>query len=200
VNRGQSLSMPAWGPGGDKIAYGDGTGLWITALNRVRPIQLTLPSTLAPIAMAWSPSNTITFDGMHLDCENGAACMSSEQSEIYTVRPDGTHLRRLTRVGHAENPKWSPDGSQILFIRRVITAKSQRSELWVMNADGTGARRLGPDTDVLAAAWSPTGRQIAIVRPGSVGNILQVWLANADGSGEQPIGAAVGGTDATIDW
>jgi Tol biopolymer transport system component len=200
ITRGQSLSMPAWSPGGDQIVYGDGTGLWVTKLARVRPVQLSVPSTLSPIGMAWSPSSTITFEGVHLDCENGAACMSSELSEIYTIRPDGSHLKRLTRVVHAENPRWSPDGTQILFIRLVVTAKGQRSELWVMNADGTGAKRLGSDNDVMAAAWSPTGRQIALVRPGPVGSILQVWVANADGSNEQPLGPAVGGTDATIDW
>jgi Tol biopolymer transport system component len=200
LNTGQSLSMPAWSRDGKRIAFGDGTQLWIAKVSGGRALQLTVPPTIAPLAGAWSPGATLAFDGLQLDCVDGASCVSTDSSEIWTMRPDGTGLRQITHVGHAENPKWSPDGTQILFIRRFTRSKAPRSELWVVGSNGSGARRLADATDVVAAAWSPAGREIAMVRKATLPNTLQVWIETADGTNLHPVGDVVAGTDATIDW
>src|SRR2546425_1417579 len=92
------------------------------------------------------PSARATFPGA-----NGRIAFStdfSNPSQIYTMRPDGTGLRRLTHVsaGHAAtNPAWSPSGTRIAF--SVATLDPQNPEnilnswIWVMNADGTGKTR-----------------------------------------------------------
>ena len=62
--------------------------------------------------------------------------------------------------------RWSPDGSQIAFIKIPDTQTPFTvGELWVMNADGSNARKLA-DADAghgYAANWSPDGKQIAFV-------------------------------------
>jgi Tol biopolymer transport system component len=186
LNQGQSLSMPAWSND--------------AGLTGGNPVKITVPPTIAPLATAWSPGPVLAFDGLKLDCVDAPSCVSTDSSEIWTIRPDGTGLRQITHVGHAENPKWSPDGTRILFIRRFTRSKTPRSELWVVASNGTGARRLIAATDVVAAAWSPNGRDIAMVRTATLPSTLQVWVAAVDGTNAHPVGEVVGGTDATIDW
>src|SRR5687768_4904575 len=54
--------------------------------------------------------------------------------EIYTVEPEGTGLRRLTRdVRDDYDPAFSPDGRSIAFVRGAL-----RPELFLMRADGGG--------------------------------------------------------------
>jgi Tol biopolymer transport system component len=56
-------------------------------------------------APRWSPDgSTIAF---HSD-RSGA-------SEIWTVRPDGTELSRITHTGGAHAPVWSPDGKRLAY-------------------------------------------------------------------------------------
>jgi TolB protein len=77
--------------------------------------------------------------------------------EIYAVDPDGTDLTQLTNNTGADfQPAWSPDGTQIAFVRFASAGCS--TEIWMMNADGG-------DPQVLACgekpSWSPDGLQIA---------------------------------------
>jgi Tol biopolymer transport system component len=99
--------------------------------------------------------------------------------QIYTVRANGTHLRRITHGFDDESPAWSPDGRQIVFSRR---RKSGTEQLYVVNADGTNLHSLtkgavggsGPD-------WSTTGL-VAFQGSSSSGN--DIFVVNADGTGE----------------
>jgi TolB protein len=84
--------------------------------------------------------------------------------DLYTIRPSGRGLRRLTRSPAQElAPAWSPDGRRIAFQRQ------ERSGAWsvyVMRADGSGAHRLIAGTsahNTEQPSWSPDGRSIAFV-------------------------------------
>ena len=87
--------------------------------------------------------------------------------EIYTMNDDGSNLERLThhpRYDHC--PRWSPDGKQIVFIRRFDEGRQQHGSLFLMNADGSNERQLTrpPENDGPNVAWSPDGKRIAFVR------------------------------------
>jgi Tol biopolymer transport system component len=201
LTRGPSVSMPAWSRDGKRLAYGDGRSLLVSPSATLDAEPFELPRSLAPLGMAWRPSSTIVFEGLQLDCTSALGCVSTDIGELWSIGPDGSGLRQLTRVGHAESPKWSPDGSRILFIRRLGGKEQPRStELWEVRADGAEPKQILPLFDVVAADWSPDGAALAIVREGERSGTLQLWRAGADGSDLHPIGNPVPGTHATIDW
>src|SRR3954451_7387044 len=67
---------------------------------------------------------------------------------LWVMRADGTELHLLT---HGEDffPRWSPDGSNIVFGRfadKLVPVdeftKIAGQDLWIIGADGSGARQL----------------------------------------------------------
>jgi dipeptidyl aminopeptidase/acylaminoacyl peptidase len=72
---------------------------------------------------------------------------------IYTVNADGSGLTRLTT---GMDPSWSPDGTQITFIRWTTPWG-----IYIRSADGTGERLLFSSNVARAPVWSPDGTQIA---------------------------------------
>src|SRR5205085_1311417 len=86
-------------------------------------------------------------------------------------------LRRLTQGTFDSHPRYSPDGSKIVFQRST----DGQPDIYVMNADGSGVTQLtnNPAYD-LAPDWSPDGKQIIFTswRDASV----MVYSMNPDGT------------------
>ena len=86
--------------------------------------------------------------------------------------------------GEDAAPRFSPDGSELLFAR----AEGPVSALFRVALVGGEPRKM--IDNALAADWSPDGSRIAFVRPSEkgqrIGSVLSV--AGTDGSGERPIG------------
>jgi Tol biopolymer transport system component len=190
------MSMPAWSPSGEVLAYGNGSSLWVAPVNGLKPFQIHVPATLAPIAMAWS-ADGIAFQGIRRDCDRSYLCPTTSNSDIWTVQADATELQQVTHVRKALTPRWSPDGSSILFVR---TFASGARELWVVDADGSHPKQLGTAEDVLAADWSPDGNRIALARRGLEGATIRLWIMDANGTAAHPIGGGMKGKEATVDW
>jgi Tol biopolymer transport system component len=196
--RGRGLSMPTWSPRADEMAYGDGASMWRAVVHGMVAARLRVPATLAPLGMDWGENGLIAFQGLVRDCGRSNKCPSTDRSEIWVLDPNGRLLRQITRVGHAESPKWSPDGTRILFIRRVDHTTARR-EMWVVNADGTGLRKLSGAQNVVAADWAPDGFRIAMVRA-SRDRTLRIWTVGVGGSNARPLGGPVLGVEASLDW
>jgi Tol biopolymer transport system component len=64
-------------------------------------------------------------------------------ADVYTVRPDGTDLVRVTSDANSMDPSWSADGR--IFV-------SSATGLWIMDADGSNATQLSPPP-LLMAHW-----------------------------------------------
>ena len=134
--------------------------------------------------------------------------------DIYTAKPDGSDLRRLTNYGvYTAEAVVSPDGKRIVF----TSLKDGDLEIYTMNIDGSDVRRLtttpgydggpwwSPDgTKIVYRAWHPVDSALAVdrallaqrlVRP----NRMELWVMNADGSGQRQI-TQLGGANFGPSW
>jgi len=83
----------------------------------------------------------------------------SGTAQVHVMDADGGNVRQLPDVPNgAEPPKWSPDGTLILYASYV---GEDNNDVFVMNADGTARRQLtdGPGYDG-HASWSADGERI----------------------------------------
>lgn len=97
------------------------------------------------------------------------------RSDVYTIRADGSRLTRLTDGDQAdENPRWSADGTLVLWQRGPHTYDAL--DAWLMNSDGSNPRDIGRPGARESAQWAPVGHTISI-REQDPGALL---LANAD--------------------
>jgi len=104
--------------------------------------------------------------------------------QIWTMNPDGSDLRQLTfGPGNKTQPRWSPDGQRILFVRpsgRDTFGNDLGLDIWVMNADGSQpanlTRNVGDDTDpAWSPVWTPDGGDIAFTSTRN-GDVRLVFL------------------------
>lgn len=105
--------------------------------------------------------------------------------DLFTMRPDGTGVKRLTILPDPgwpfAGPDWSPDGSQILFISPDPSLG--HTQVYRIDPDGTGLTELTHSTamDNDNATWSPDGSKILVSRGGTREHAI--WVMNADGTG-----------------
>ena len=133
----------AWAPGGTRIAYVTGEGLWVAGPDGVNPTLVTRMPAATP---SWSPDGSrIAFVGTRIYPELASKFGAPAREDVYTVRPDGTDLGRLTGPRDLERysslpqggsvPTWWPDGSRLFF--ESSRAPGEVATTYVMNADGT---------------------------------------------------------------
>lgn len=141
-HQNEDCETPAWSPNGRWIVFSCQLGYW--KLVRMRPDgsgeRRLLPGyPLTETSPTWTPGGMIVFS-------RGAS--SPRGRGIFTVRPDGTGLRRLRADGG--DPSVSPDGRLIAF---TWMPDGANQELFVMRRDGTGATQITATNGV--TEWSP---------------------------------------------
>jgi TolB protein len=111
------------------------------------------------------------------DCPSQLAFAGRDRRgwNIYLLDADGSPLRRLTDDNNANQPAWSPDGSQIVYI-----SGDGNSELFLLDVESRETRQLTDNyaTDYFPA-WSPDGSQIAFAS-GRDGE-LDIFVMDSDG-------------------
>jgi Tol biopolymer transport system component len=115
--------------------------------------------------------------------ESFTAAGEGTPTKLYTVRPDGTGLRRVTRGSNVDRyPAWSPDGSRIALAHDVGVF-----EIFVMKSDGAEFTQLTAGTTSADEypAWSPDGRRL--VYASTTNENADLYVMNADGSGQRPL-------------
>jgi TolB protein len=202
---------PAWSPNGKRIALqreSCGTGMhnliaiYVMRADGTHPRRVTHKNatcaTRHPLedhAPAWAPSgNRLAFE--RLDHRR-------EKQAIFTIRLDGTGLRRLTpwRIDAAQ-PDWSPNGRWIAF--RTQDQSETRGNIALVHPNGTGLHRITHSHGKrkwLSCSFSPNGKKIQAGRVpgrGKAGN-ADIYVMNLDGTGRRNLTRS-GAWESASDW
>jgi TolB protein len=100
----------------------------------------------------------------------GGSGPSADLTSLYTVRPDGTHLRRVTvpptlqALGGDSGPSWGPRGRRLVFERNLPYWGSDRMRLMSVSARGGRATALTSGPFDAMPSISPDGRRVAFTR------------------------------------
>lgn len=121
---------------------------------------------------------------MNLDVSpDGKQIVFDLLGDIYNMPVSGGKAK-LLRGGHAYEiqPRFSPDGSQILF----TSDAGGGDNIWVMNADGSDARQITKENFRLLnnAAWTPDGEYIVAKKHFSSTRSLgagEIWIYHKSG-------------------
>lgn len=146
---GKRVVYRVWGPGPDQ------RGLRILDLETSTTTRLT--SSDYDTFPGWSPTgDLIAFSSWR----NG-------DFDIFTIKPDGTRLKRLTTAaGNDAHSSWSPDGQFLMFSSSRYGFKDEApladgqpqpyGEIFIMNADGSNQRPLTDNQwEDGPGAWQP---------------------------------------------
>jgi Tol biopolymer transport system component len=184
---------PHFSPNGRRIVYAAWRGSWhpliTTRLDGTERRRIVNGKLLRH--PAYSPGGErIVFTGAPKGRGRG----------IWTVHPDGSHLRRLTAPGvnHSDGfPDYSPDGVHIAFSRcHDPVPEFTDCDLYLMRENGSYQRLIlspgGEDTDTYIGglAYSPAGDRIALsFYPFQTygDDIANVYTVTPSGSDLQPV-------------
>ena len=155
--------FPSMAPDGRRFVYRsfgpDGEGLRIMDLETRAVTVLTNGYDNFPL---WSPRGDLIMFSRQADGDY----------EIYTVKPDGSGVKRLTfSRGNDAHMAWSPDGERIVFASTRMGFKDEMTytdapqpygELFVMKYDGTGLEQLTDNQwEDGTPAWQPARKQLS---------------------------------------
>lgn len=127
-------------------------------------------------------------------------------SSLYTVRPDGTGLRRVTipptrqDLGGDSGPVWSPDGRRLVFERNLPYWGNDRFRLNTVAARGGIAHAITQGPFDVMPSLSPDGKRIAFTR--LVESVAEpaISLFTATAGGRRPAQLLSGGFDLSPAW
>jgi len=177
---------PTWSPDGTRIAFhggeevpGGGSGIWVMDADGrdARHISTVGGGGDSFDYPVWQPGGELI----------AFVALPNAKAHVYVVRSDGTgelDLSGSAGAPYVEDwlPTWSPDGSQLAWIR--IAPTWPNGQLVVADADGsrTSMPAMQPTGAIGLPTWSPDGRTIAVFVGDSTGVPVAWMTIRLDGS------------------
>ena len=207
--------FPAWSPSGARIAFQRGLGprvhhnkvvaIFVLRVRTGTARQVTQQGRATDVdapwqdeAPTWSPSGRrIAFERFS---------RSTDHQAIFTVRTNGTGLRRITPWSlDASQPDYSPDGRWILF--RTEEESDTAGNLALVHPGGSGLHAVthaAPGkAKWLSSSFSPTGRRITAGRypvvNGEPGN-ADVYVMDLHGRHRHNVTKTPNKAESAPDW
>jgi TolB protein len=155
-----NLAFPGWSTDDKRIVYRsfEPAGLYIVDVeSKLSTLLLAGPHNFP----SWSPKGDLIAFISKRDAD----------FEVYTIRPDGSGLRRLTSSpGVDGHLAWSPDGEWIAFASDRAGFRDEAvlhpynpqagGDIWVMRTDGSELRQLTDDQyEEATPGWRPMARK-----------------------------------------
>jgi Tol biopolymer transport system component len=163
---GVNNGFPSWSPDGKRIVYRRAKQLAIVNVADGSKVTLTDGSHYDNFPQ-WSPKgDVIMFTSDRED----------KQFSLYTMRPDGSDIRRLTKGTRIDaHSVWSHDGEWIVFSSGRKGFKDEMAlydgtpqpygEIFAMRADGSDVRQLTDNKwEDSSPGWAPEPRATAEIR------------------------------------
>jgi Tol biopolymer transport system component len=153
---GANNGFPSWAPDGKRIVYKRGKQLVVLTLADGKATPITGEEHWYNFPQ-WSP-------------KGDAIMFTSDRDgdfELYTVRPDGTGMKRLTNTpGNDAHSIWSTDGAWVVFSSARMGFKDEMAlydgvpqpygEIFAMRADGSDVRQLTDNKwEDASPGWMP---------------------------------------------
>ena len=154
----------------------------------------------------WARFTTSEGTWISLDVSpDGQTIVFDLVGDLYSMPVTGGEATRLTSgMGYDMQPRFSPDGEQIVF----VSDRSGDNNVWLMPSAGGEPRQLskGVGSYFLSPDWMPDGKYVIVSRAvglGPFGGLEKLWLYHIDGgtglemvggsAGQRMLGAAVDG-------
>ena len=150
---------PTWGPDGRMIAYSsDRSGnfdIWVQQVNGGDPINVTKSP-----EHDWQPD--LSPDGMRIVFRS-----ERDGGGLFIVPTFGGSVRKISSFGYC--PRWSPDGSRILFFDYPFRVAGETKKAYIASLDGESPHEVQSEFlsqfiyfGVRCMAWHPDGQRISV--------------------------------------
>lgn len=130
-------NSPSWSPDSKEIVFSSELGstlespvprLYKIKTDGTGQTMISKTTTEHEIEPSWSSQNLIAY------CRSSAV----DGAQIYTMKPDGTSVTRLTTGAGGWHPDWSDAGSSIAF----VSDRTSAVRIFTMLSDGTNVQQL----------------------------------------------------------